>query len=186
MFDWEPRVLLLHYLEQGLSKTAIAERIGISRRCIHKWIAHGDLDRDLDPAGVRHPRRDTQLDPYHALIRQRFETYSELTAVRLFEEVRADGHPGSLTQLKVFVHQVRPVPPPEAIIRFETPPGHQGQVDFARRCGHSSPSALRRAASSSSVSFVTSDRSILWGKRPRCSPSIRAAASLSHSRNSTS
>jgi transposase len=131
MYDWEPRVLLRHYLEQGLSKTAIAERIGISRRCIYKWIAHGDLDRDLDPTGIRYPRRATQLDPYHALIRQRLETYPELTAVRLFEEVRADGYAGSLTQLKVFVRQVRPVPPPEAIIRFETPPGLQGQVDFA-------------------------------------------------------
>jgi transposase len=46
MYGWEPRVLLRHYLEQGLSKTAIAERIGISRRCIYRWIAHGDLDRD--------------------------------------------------------------------------------------------------------------------------------------------
>lgn len=27
---------------------------------------------------------------------------------------------------------MRPVPPPEDVIRFETPPGHQGQVDFAR------------------------------------------------------
>jgi transposase len=47
MYDWEPHVLLRHYLEQGLSKSAIAERIGISRRCIYKWIAQGDLDRDL-------------------------------------------------------------------------------------------------------------------------------------------
>jgi transposase len=131
MYDWEPRVLLRHYLEQGLSKTAIAERIGISRRCIYKWIAHGDLDRDVDPSGLRYARRPTQLDPYHPLIRQRLETYPELTAVRLFEEVRAAGYPGSLTQLKVFVRQVRPVPPPEAVIRFETPPGLQGQVDFA-------------------------------------------------------
>lgn len=62
MFDWEPRVLLRHYLKQGLSKTAIAERIGISRRCVYKWIAHGDLDRDLDPrrhslSPAAHPAR---------------------------------------------------------------------------------------------------------------------------------
>jgi transposase len=131
MYDWEPRVLLRHYLEQGLSKTAIAERIGISRRCIYKWIAHGDLDRDLDAGGVRYPRRATRLDPYHALIRQRLETYPELTAVRLFDEVRAAGYPGSLTQLKVFVRRVRPVAPPEPVIRFETAPGLQAQVDFA-------------------------------------------------------
>jgi transposase len=131
MYDWEPHVLLRHYLEQGLSKTAIAERIGISRRCLYKWIAHGDLDRELDGSSIRYPPRPTRLDPFHALIRQRLETYPELTAVRLFAEVRAAGYPGSLTQLKVFVRHVRPVPPPEAAVRFETPPGQQGQVDFA-------------------------------------------------------
>jgi len=131
MYDWEPRVLLRHYLEQGLSKTAIAERIGISRRTVHYWIDSGQLDRELDAATIHYPRRPTQLDPYHALIRERLDTYPELTAVRLFEEVQAAGYPGSLTQLKVFVRAVRPVPPPEAIIRFETPPGLQGQVDFA-------------------------------------------------------
>jgi transposase len=131
MYDWEPRVLLRHYLEQGLTKTAIAERVGISRRTVHYWITSGQLERDLDAASIHYPPRPTRLEPYHALIRQRLETYPELTAVRLFEEVRADGYPGSLTQLKVFVRRVRPVPPPEAVTRFETPPGVQGQVDFA-------------------------------------------------------
>ena len=130
MFGWEPRVLLRHYLEQGLSKTAIAECTSISRRTIHHWLATGQLDRDPD-AAIRYPPRATKLDAYHALIRQRLETYPELTAVRLCDEARADGYTGSLTQLKVFVRQVRPVPAPEPVIRFETPPGHQAQVDFA-------------------------------------------------------
>ncbi len=51
--------------------------------------------------------------------------------MRLFEECRAAGYPGGYTQLKQFVHQVRPRPEPEPIVRFETPPGHQAQVDFA-------------------------------------------------------
>src|SRR3990172_434950 len=123
MYDWEPRVLLRHYLEQGLSKTAIAERGGISRRTVHYWIDSGQLDRDLDAASVHYPPRPTKLDRHHALIRQRLDTYPELTAVRLFEEVRAAGYPGSLTQLKVFVRRVRPRPEPEPIRRFETPPG---------------------------------------------------------------
>lgn len=130
MFGWEPRVLLRHYLEQGFSKTAIAERVGISRRTIHHWLTTGQLDRDPD-AAIRYPPRTTKLDRYHALIGQRLDTYPELTAVRLFEEARADGYTGSLTQLKVYVRRVRPVPPPEPVVRFETPPGHQAQVDFA-------------------------------------------------------
>jgi len=132
MYGWEPRVLLRHYLEQGLSKTAIAERLGISRRTVYDWLATGQLDRDVDPTTIiRYPPRRTQLDPYHALIRERLDTYPELTAVRLFEEVRAAGYAGSLTQLKVYVRRVRPRPEPEPVIRFETAPGHQAQVDFA-------------------------------------------------------
>lgn len=50
----------------------------------------------------------------------------------LFEEIRAAGYTGGYTQLKAFVRRVRPVPAPEAVIRFETPAGRQAQVDFAR------------------------------------------------------
>ncbi len=34
MYGWEQRVLVRHYLEQGLTKTAIAERMGVSRRTV--------------------------------------------------------------------------------------------------------------------------------------------------------
>jgi transposase len=126
-------VLLRHYLEQGLTLTAIAERVGCDRRTIRRWIAGGDVDRD--PAAVLYgprPPPATKLDPDKPLIRERLTTYPELTAVRLFDEVRAAGYTGSLTQLKVFVRQIRPRPEPEPLVRFETPPGHQAQVDFAR------------------------------------------------------
>ncbi len=113
MIELERRVLLKHYLDQGLTKTAIAERLGISRRTIHHWIQTGQLERDLDRERVRYKPRPpvaTTLDPYKPIIRQRLETYPELTAVRLFEEVKAAGYPGCLTQLKVFVRQIRPRP----------------------------------------------------------------------------
>ena len=61
----------------------------------------------------------------------RLDTYPELSAVRLFAEVRAAGYTGGVTQLQVFVRQVRPRPPAEPVVRFETAPGHQAQVDFA-------------------------------------------------------
>ena len=34
MIGWEKRVLLRHYLAQGLTKAVIAERLGINRRTI--------------------------------------------------------------------------------------------------------------------------------------------------------
>ena len=133
MYGWERLVLLRHLLEEGLPKTEIAARLGVSRRLVYHWIATGQLDQDvaaLCAPRVRQPV-PTKLDPYKAIITARLETYPELSAVRLFEEVRAAGYPGGLAQLQVFVRQVRPRPPADEIVRFETPPGHQAQVDFA-------------------------------------------------------
>jgi transposase len=134
VIKWEIRVLLVHYLEQGLSKAAIARQLGINRRTINRWIAEGQLDRDVETGQVPRPERKprpTKLDPYKAIIDERLGTYPELSAVRLFDEVRAAGYTGGLTQLKLYVAQVRPRPPAEPVVRFETDPGEQAQADFA-------------------------------------------------------
>ncbi len=41
------------------------------------------------------------------------------------------GYEGGYDQVKRHVREVRPKPPPEPVRRFETSPGHLGQVDFA-------------------------------------------------------
>lgn len=134
MIGREKRVLLRHYLEQGMNKAAIARDLGISRRTVYHWIRTGQLDRDLDEERVAYgPRRamPSKLDPYKPMIDARLEEYPKLTAVRLFKEVRAAGYQGSYNQVKRYARKVRPRPPEEPVVRFETPPGHQGQVDFA-------------------------------------------------------
>lgn len=62
----------------------------------------------------------------------RLAAYPELSVVRLLAEIRAAGYTGGYSQLKAFVRQVRPAPPLEPVVRFETPAGKQAQVDFAR------------------------------------------------------
>jgi transposase len=135
VIKWEKRVLLVHYLEQGLPVAAIARELGVDRRTVHRWKAAGELRPDpetgLLPRKDRRAPQPCKLDPYKEIILTRLETYPELSAVRLFEEVKAAGYTGALTQLKVFVRGVRPRPEPEPIVRFETEPGHQAQVDFA-------------------------------------------------------
>lgn len=129
----ETRVLLRHYLEQGVSKSELAKRFGVSRRTVYHWIETGQLERDLDSQEVHYrprPPVSRQLDPYKAIIQVRLEAFPRLTAQRLFEEVRSAGYPGGYTQLKEYVRQVRPLDAAEPVVRFETPPGYQGQVDF--------------------------------------------------------
>lgn len=134
MYGWERLVLLKHLLEEGLKKTAIAERLGVSRRVVHHWIKTGQLELDLSngaPSARRRLRGPSKLEPYKEIIRTRLGSYPQLSAVRLFEECRAAGYPGGDSQLRCFVREVRPRPPVEEVIRFETPAGLQGQVDFA-------------------------------------------------------
>lgn len=134
MFGREQRVLLRHYLEQGVPKAALARQLGVSRRTIYHWLETGQLDRELDNEAVCYGPRGpmpTKLDPYRGIIDERLGEFEELTAVRLFDEVQAAGYSGGYTQVKEYVRRVRPKPEPEPVQRFETPPGRQGQVDFA-------------------------------------------------------
>ena len=71
MIGREKRVLLRHYLEQGMTKAAIARQVAVSRDTIYRWIRTGQLDRDLDEEAVRYgprPRRPSKLDPYKGII----------------------------------------------------------------------------------------------------------------------
>ena len=134
MYSRERRVLLRHYLEQGLSKSAIARMLGIGRRTLYHWINTDQLDRDLDNGPVQYkprPAVDRKIDRYRGIIETRLAEYPRLSATRLFDEVRAAGYDGGYTQVKEFVRQVRPTPPLDPVVRFETPPGLQAQVDFA-------------------------------------------------------
>jgi transposase len=134
VIKWEIRVLIRHLLDQGLSKAAIARQAGVNRRTINRWIAAGQLEREVGTDELARPLRHSRpakLEPYKAVIRSRLQSYPELTAVRLFEELKAAGYTGGISQLKVYVAQVRPRPAPEPLVRFETEPGHQAQVDFA-------------------------------------------------------
>ena len=134
MYTRERRVLLRHYLEQGVGKTELARRFGVSRRTVYHWIETAQLDRDLDDAAVIYKPRppvSRKLDRYRGIIQARLQLYPRLTAQRLFEEIRSDGYTGGYTQLKDYVREIRPRDLDDTVRRFETPAGFQGQVDFA-------------------------------------------------------
>ncbi|MDA1349666.1 MAG: IS21 family transposase [Chloroflexi bacterium] len=127
-------MLLRHYLEQGMTKAAIARELGVKRRTVYRWIEARELDREVNDRqvqyGPRAPKR-RKLDAYKSIIHARLEAYPHLTARRLLDEIQKAGYAGGYTQLTEYVRTVRPRPPEDPVVRFETPPGQQGQVDFA-------------------------------------------------------
>jgi transposase len=135
VIKWETRVRLVHYLEQGLPKAVIARQLGLDRRTIHRWVAAGQLEVDVDtgllPPPVRKSSQPSKLEPYKATLSQRLKDFPGLPATRLFAEIQAAGYTGGYTQLKQYVRSIRPAVEPEPPNRFETEPAHQAQVDFA-------------------------------------------------------
>lgn len=115
-------IVSLH--RQGISIRAISARLGVSRNTVR-----AALRREGPPL-----RRDralpSKLDPYKDYLLARLADYPELSAVALCEEIRALGYPGGLSILKEFTYPYRQRRR-EPVVRFETPPGRQAQVDWS-------------------------------------------------------
>lgn len=127
MLSKEAVIVLCHYVEQGLSQTAIAQKLGVSRRTVYRYVKAG---KTTPRYGPRAPR-GSQLEPYRNYLQGRLRDLPELSVVRLLEELRLLGYQGGYTVLKDRIRTLRPrlFPPPE--LRFEVTPGEQAQVDFA-------------------------------------------------------
>jgi transposase len=123
-------MMILDLHRQGLSITAIARRSGRDPKTVRKYI-----ERGLEPPayGPRQVGRPSKLAPYLDYLRERVAAFPELSAVRLTRELRERGYKGAYTAVKRFVAASRPESQPKPFeVRFETPPGYQAQVDFAR------------------------------------------------------
>lgn len=72
MFGSEKRVLTKHYLDQGLSQSAVAELLGISRRTLHRWIQQGAVEEPVvEPRYTPRPPVVTKLDAFKPIIKER-------------------------------------------------------------------------------------------------------------------
>ena len=118
------RILELH--REGLTISAIAERMGKDRKTVRKYIRRGMEAPSYKPRVAR----ARVMDPYLCYVKERITTFPELTASRLLREIRELGYAGARTSLADVVRDFRPRLP-SFELRFETPPGRQAQVDFA-------------------------------------------------------
>ncbi|MEX3765258.1 IS21 family transposase, partial [Paraburkholderia phenoliruptrix] len=118
-------ILELH--RQGLSISAIAARLGMDRKTVRKYIRNGV---QAPRYGPRAPR-PCVVDHFASYVTERVREFPDLSVERLLREVRAMGYVGGRTALGDLVREVRPPRQRGFEVRFETPAGHQAQVDFA-------------------------------------------------------
>src|SRR5205823_10519792 len=97
--------------------------------------AHGIARRTEQTALVSPPARlarQTKLDDFQAKVTQLLQRYPEITAQRIFEELKEGGYDGGYTQVKGYVRKVRIKERPAPSL--ETPdygPGQMAQNDWS-------------------------------------------------------
>lgn len=112
---------------QGKGIRAIERETGLARNTI-RAILRGPHDGRYGPR----TSRPTKLGPFTSYLQERLDAAGKvpLPATVLLREIRAQGYEGGITQLKEYLREIRPTRPPEPIVRFETKPGLQLQIDF--------------------------------------------------------
>lgn len=164
MLTQELFVDILVLSRQGHGIKSIARQLGISRNTVKKYLQHSDV---LPVYKQRQPR-ETKLSPFHDIIKQRIEQAKPdwIPAVVLLREIQALGYSGGISQLRSFTAPLRPHPCDEPVVRFETDPGQQMQIDFTiiRRGEHTLKAFVATLGYSraSFVKFYDNERSEAW------------------------
>jgi transposase len=111
---------------RGEGVRSIAKQLGCSRNTVRRYLREAHAQRYKQRA----PRR-CKLEPFHEYLRERVEQAKPrwIPATVLLREIRERGYDGGISQLKAWLVPLKTIEP-EPLVRFETPPGRQMQVDF--------------------------------------------------------
>ena len=143
--------------KQGKSIRSIARELQLSRNTVRKAIRHQASLK------ISRKERPSKLDPYKNYLRQRLQkaTPHFIPSTVLLRELQLKGYSGRLTILREFLHSYREqLKPREELIRFETLPGEQMQVDwtiFHKSCYLGAFVAVLDYSRKAYVEFVTNE-----------------------------
>jgi len=129
------KIQILH--QQGLSQRAIAKQLGISRNTVKRYL-RAKVD---SPAYSARPKTTSLLDLYKPFLHSRIAQAKpvHLSGVVLFRELKELGYCGGLSLLRQYLYEYRGKQAPTEVVRFETQPGKQMQVDWGQMRGGKFP-----------------------------------------------
>lgn len=114
--------------KQGYSKKQIARELGISINTVRKYILS-----DTSPRYSKRAPKPMKLDPYRAYIKQRLADAHPhwVPATVILRETKSMGYSGGESMFRLYMRLQKPVVEEGEVMRFETDPGKQMQVDWA-------------------------------------------------------
>ena len=113
--------------KHGFSLRQIAREVGCAVNTVRRQLA-----ADAKPKYERKVKRERKLAAFEAYLRERQASAKPLwiPATVLFREIAERGYLGGQSQLRAFMRTLKPTQAVEPIVRFETAPGEQLQVDW--------------------------------------------------------
>ncbi|MHB8265862.1 MAG: IS21 family transposase [Acidithiobacillus ferrivorans] len=138
--------------KHGMSLRKIAEEVGCAVNTVRSHLA-----AETWPHYQRNTQRVTKLSAFvdYLCERQAAAHPAWIPATVLLREIKALGYLGSHSQLRAYMHCLKPTLPVEPVVRFETAPGEQTQVDWVEfRHGRNPLYAFCATLGYSRVSFV--------------------------------
>lgn len=124
MLKMEDFLMIRDLYHQGMTISQISRETGYNRRTIRKYVT------TQQPPSIRNrSTRSSKLDGYKDYIDDRIRDYP-LSAARIHREIREQGFSGGYTIVKDYLRQTRPKERMPAVLRYETKPGVQAQVDW--------------------------------------------------------
>jgi transposase len=112
---------------QGMSIKAIGRELGVSRNTVRKYLRAAQV-----PQSESRSAKPTKLDDYRGYLAARVEAAKPdwIPATVLFDEISALGYSGGLTSVRDYLRTLKPAAKADPVVRFETAPGQQMQVDW--------------------------------------------------------
>ena len=157
-------IVEIHVLHrQGMSIRRIAKQLKISRNTVRRYL------RDLAASSqyAKREPRSSLLDPFKGYIKKRIDAANPhwIPATVLYQELQARGYQGRVGILRNYIRQFKSQQH-DPVVRFETEPGQQLQVDFTtiRRGRHKLKAFVATLGYSraSYVRFSTHERQDDW------------------------
>ena len=127
MISQEEFIMIHELRKKGYSIRAISKITKIDRKTVRKRLK----EAELKPL-MKNSNRCSKLSEYKEFILNWInKSTARIPAIVIFREIKANGYQGSLRILQEFLtKEYRKRVEPEPIIRFETAPGYQAQVDW--------------------------------------------------------
>lgn len=140
MKSWSNREELEHEVvtlfKRGMAKRAIARGLNTSRNTVKEILKEHEARREAPQCAIvaepaRAPRA-TKLTPFAGDVAALMAQFPDITARRIFEELRSKGYEGGETAVKDYVREVRPPKkPPPSLPTPTYEPGQMAECDWS-------------------------------------------------------